>query len=110
MANKIHSQIKLLTQKELRKQLNENTLKDHTLVFYSFYGSKDFDFIYPLTNPVVLLLHEEEVTCYQAKWQQHKQQLEVETNASHRVELCRYSIRSAADRSSESKPNIGRGD
>lgn len=75
---------KIISHAELKKNLNENK----NLVFYSFNGKKDFDFIYNLNNPVSLVLFSQENQLYQNQLQKRKQQIENEVGSDDRKLIC----------------------
>lgn len=79
-----NTKIDLLTHSEIKKA----DLKGKTLVFYSFNGQKDFNFICNQNNNIVLILHEQEKQCYYKELQGHKTKLEREIMSDNRYKLC----------------------
>ncbi|MCG8319516.1 MAG: hypothetical protein MI921_08455 [Cytophagales bacterium] len=60
-----------------------------TLVFYSFNGSRDFDFIYHLpADQITLVLYEQESQLYRRQVQRRKTLLEEEITNSDREQIC----------------------
>jgi hypothetical protein len=85
---KQNQKLRFLTHKELKREVKTDNLKNKSLVFYTFNGSKDFDFIYQLPNSVFLILYEQEFALYQKQFQQYKQKLEAEIIGENRFNLC----------------------
>lgn len=77
-----------ITQKELKKFIKNGKLYKKPIVFYTFNGSKDFDFIYNLPNNVQLILYEQEKELYNKQLQIHTNQLEPELESEDRYKLC----------------------
>lgn len=82
------SKIQVISNIELKRKLKNDELKNRTVVFYSFNGSKDFDFIYHLSNKVVLILYSQEHDLYRKQLQIHKTKLEQEITSDDRFKLC----------------------
>jgi hypothetical protein len=83
-----NSKIQVITNQELKRKLKNDELKNKLLAFYSFNGSKDFDFIYHLPNEVVLILYIQEIDLYHKQLQIHKTKLEQEITSDDRFKLC----------------------
>jgi len=65
-------------------QFRKKELKNETLLFCSFNGDKDFDFIYNLSVNNTLILYEQEYQLYQKQLQKRKQQIEDEVKSNDR--------------------------
>lgn len=85
---KQNRELQIKTYKELKKEIKTNSLEGKTLIFYTFNGNKDFDFIYHLKNTTVLILHEQEANLYEKALQNYKHSLEKEITSDHRFNLC----------------------
>lgn len=83
-----NSNYKIVTNTELKKLLKDNETYTKTIVFNSFNGSKDFDFIYNLPNNVRLVLYRQEKDLYFRQLQNHKKQLEEELTCTDRFSIC----------------------
>jgi hypothetical protein len=77
-----------ITQKELKQLIRKSETYTKTIVFYTFDGSKDFDFIYHLTNNVKLVLYLQEQNLYYKQLQIHTKQLETELTSEDRYKIC----------------------
>ncbi len=77
-----------ITQKELKTFIKKNNTHKKTIIFNSFNGSKDFDFIYNLPNDVRLVLYRQEKDLYFRQLQNHKKQLEEELTSTDRFSIC----------------------
>jgi len=77
-----------ITQKELKTFIKNNETNKKTIIFNSFNGSKDFDFIYNLPNDVQLVLYEQEKELYNKQLQIHTNQLEAELASEDRYKIC----------------------
>ncbi len=64
--------ISILSLSEIKKK----DLQNETVLFYSFNGAKDFDYIYNLSANITLTLYEQEYQLYQKQLQKRKQQIE----------------------------------
>ena len=67
--------VQILTNQELKKKLKLNEIKNNTIVFYSFNGLKDFDFVYNLQQAVLLVIFEQEAELYEKQLQLYKEKL-----------------------------------
>jgi hypothetical protein len=76
--------IKIISFAELKKNIDEYG----NLVFYSFNGKKDFDFIYNLQADVSLLLYAQEHQLYRSQLQKRKHLIEEEVRSSDRKSIC----------------------
>lgn len=79
---------KIVTTSDLKKQIKTDQLNNRLIVFYSFNGSKDFDFIYNLSNDIKLVLYEQEKDLYDKQFQNKKNQLEKELSSEDRFNAC----------------------
>jgi hypothetical protein len=77
-----------ITQKELKKIIKNSEAYTKPIVFYTFNGSKDFDFIYNLPNNVQLVLYKQEKELYYKQLQIHTKQLETELTGEDRYKVC----------------------
>lgn len=77
-----------ITQAELKKIMKDSEKDKKTIVFNSFNGLKDFDFIYNLPNDVRLVLHKQEKDLYFKQLQNHTKQLEEELISADRFSIC----------------------
>lgn len=79
-----NNRIKIISLAELKRNLNlyEN------LVFYSFNGKKDFDFIYNLQAEVSLVLYTSEHQLYRSQLQKRKHLIEAEIRSNDRKNIC----------------------
>ncbi|MDR0941787.1 MAG: hypothetical protein LBM68_06125 [Bacteroidales bacterium] len=77
-----------ITQKDLKKLIKNGETYTKPIVFYSFNGSKDFDFIYNLSNNVQLILYKQEKELYDKQRQIHIKQLETELTSDDRYKIC----------------------
>ncbi len=69
-------------------QLKKNIYEYDNLVFYSFNGKKDFDFIYNLQADVSLLLYAQEHQLYRSQLQKRKHLIEEEVRSTDRKNIC----------------------
>ena len=58
------------------------------LVFYSFNGQKDFDYIYNLDNEIRLIVYKQEKSLYHKYLNQRKKQIETEIKSDDRLKIC----------------------
>lgn len=79
---------KIVTTFDLKKQFKNDQLNNRLIVFYSFNGTKDFDFIYNLSNDIKLVLYEQEKQLYDKQFQNKKNQLEKELSSEDRFNAC----------------------
>lgn len=77
-----------ITQKELKKFIKNSEIYTKPIAFYTFNGSKDFDFIYNLSNNIRLVLYGQEKNLYFKQLQNHKKQLEEELTSADRFSIC----------------------
>ena len=77
------NKITLLSYTQLRKK----ELRNESLIFCSFNGAKDFDFIYNLPIENTLVLYEQEYQLYQKQLQNRKIQIEDELKGNDRFVL-----------------------
>ncbi|MCL2760181.1 MAG: hypothetical protein FWD70_00840 [Desulfuromonadales bacterium] len=83
-----NSNCKVITNSELKKLLKNGETDIKNIMFYSFNGSKDFNFIYNLQNNVKLVLHKQEKELYCKQLQIYTKQLEEELTSADRVSVC----------------------
>lgn len=85
------------TQKEFKKLLKIDYNEANEVVFHSFNGLKDFEFIYNIKNNVKLVLYQEEEYLYKRQLQIHEEKLEHEFTSEDRYVLCgiKYKINKA---------------
>jgi hypothetical protein len=83
-----NSKCKVVTYTELKKLLKKDKKQAKTIMFYSFNGIKDFDFIYNLPNNVQLILYKQEKDLYCKQLQIHTKQLEEELTSEDRLSIC----------------------
>lgn len=85
-----NSKCKVVTYTELKKLLKKDKKQAKTIIimFYSFNGIKDFDFIYNLPNNVQLILYKQEKDLYCKQLQIHTKQLEEELTSEDRLSIC----------------------
>ncbi|PLB85342.1 hypothetical protein C0T31_11430 [Dysgonamonadaceae bacterium] len=77
-----------ITQKELKTFIKNNNTHKKNIIFNSFNGSKDFDFIYNLPNDIQLVLYKQEKELYNKQLQIHTNQLEPELESEDRYKIC----------------------
>lgn len=78
------TKISIISLSEIKKQ---KAIGEH-LVFYSFNGKLDFDLIYNLSVPVILIVYEQEFKLYQRQLEKRKHQIELEINVEDRQNIC----------------------
>jgi hypothetical protein len=76
--------IKIISLAELKRNIE----KYEGLVFYSFNGKKDFDFIYNLLADVSLVLYAQEHQLYNSQVQKRKHLIEEEVRSIDRQNIC----------------------
>jgi len=76
--------IKIISLAELKRNLK----KYENLVFYSFNGKRDFDFIYNLQTDVSLVLYAQEHQLYKSQLQIRKHIIEDEVSSIDRKSIC----------------------
>ncbi|MFA6923845.1 MAG: hypothetical protein WC223_06265 [Bacteroidales bacterium] len=79
-----NKRIKIISLAELKRNLNIYK----KIIFYSFNGKKDFDFIYNLQIEVSLVLYEQEHQLYKSQLQKRKQLIEEEVRSDDRKNIC----------------------
>jgi hypothetical protein len=62
--------------------------KNKLLVFYSFNGQKDFDYIYNLDNEIRLIVYKQEKNLYHKYLNQRKKLIETEIKSNDRLKIC----------------------
>lgn len=76
--------IKVLSFAELKR----TEFKNRTLVFHSFNGQKDFEYIYNLKTDVALIIYEQENKLYQKQLAQRRNLIENEMKSDDRLKIC----------------------
>ena len=76
--------IKIISLAEQKRNLSHH----ENLVFYSFNGRKDFDFIYNLQTDVSLMLYAQEHQLYKSQLQKRKHLIEEEVISNDRKSIC----------------------
>lgn len=69
-------------------QLKKIDTNKKILVFHSFNGKKDFDFIYNHANDILLVIYEHEYNLYQQQILLRKNLIETEINSVDRMKIC----------------------
>lgn len=80
-----NNRIKIISLAELKRNIEQY----ESLVFYSFNGKKDFDFIYNLQADVFLVLYAQEHQLYRSQVQKRKHLIEEEVRSIDRQIICR---------------------
>ena len=73
----------ICTIKELKKQMHFNEI----LIFYSFNGGRDFEYLYNLSANIVLILFQQEHELYKKQLQKRKIDIENEITSSDRLSI-----------------------
>lgn len=68
--------------------LKKADTKNKVLVFHSFNGQKDFDYLYNLDNEIRLILYKQEKDLYYKYLDQRKKQIEEEIKSIDRLKIC----------------------
>lgn len=76
--------ISIVSHKDIKKKAIEN----RTLIFYSFNGTKDFDYLYNLSSNIILILFDQEYQLFQKQLLKRKQLIEEEVTSIDRLKLC----------------------
>jgi hypothetical protein len=69
-------------------QLKKIDTSKKVIVFHSFNGKKDFDFIYNHDNDIFLIIYEHEYNLYQKQITLRKILIEAEINSADRMKIC----------------------
>ena len=69
-------------------QLKRIDINKKVIVFHSFNGKKDFDFIYNHYNDIVLIIYEHEYNLYQKQITLRKNLIEAEIQSADRLKIC----------------------
>lgn len=69
-------------------QLKKIDIDKRIIVFHSFNGKKDFDFIYNHENDIVLVIYEHEYNLYQNQISLRKNLIEAELKSNDRLKVC----------------------
>jgi hypothetical protein len=99
--------VQILTNQELKKKLKLNEIKNNTIVFYSFNGLKDFDFVYNLQQAVLLVIFEQEAELYEKQLQLYKEKLENEISSNNRYDLCEIKYIPIIEQPIKVNPTLG---
>ena len=76
--------VKVISLAQLKRNINDC----NNLIFYSFNGKKDFDFIYNLQADVSLVLYSQEYQLYKSQVQKRKHLIEEEIMGNARKSIC----------------------
>ncbi len=68
--------------------LKKKDIKNRILVFNSFNGQKDFDYLYNLDNEIKLVVYEQENNLYQKCLNRRKELIETEIKSDDRLAIC----------------------
>lgn len=63
-------------------------IQNKALLFYSFNGKRDFDYLYHLDNQIVLVIYKQEKNLYYKYLDQRKKLIENEIKSSDRLSIC----------------------
>lgn len=63
-------------------------IQNKVLIFHSFNGQKDFDFLYNLDNEIRLVVYKQEKNLYHKYLAQRKKLIEEETKSNERLAIC----------------------
>lgn len=77
--------------------LKKLDVQNKTLVFHSFNGQKDFDYLYNLDSEIRLILYKQEKNLYHKYLDQRKKLIEQETKSSDRFQICRIEYKEVRD-------------
>lgn len=69
-------------------QLKKIETDKKVIVFHSFNGKKDFDFIYNHDNDILLVIYEQEFNLFQKQITHRKNLIESEINSADRINIC----------------------
>lgn len=70
------------------KKFTKEYKQNKVLVFHSFNGQKDFDYLYNLNNEVRLVVYKQEKNLYHKYLNQRKKLIEAETKSTDRFSIC----------------------
>jgi len=68
--------------------LKRTDIQNKVLVFHSFNGQKDFDYLYNLDNEIRLIVYKQEKNLYHKYLDQRKKLIEAETKSTDRFSIC----------------------
>lgn len=85
--------IKTLSYAELKRA----EIRNRTLVFHSFNGKKDFEYIYNIGKEIVLIVYEQEYKLYQKQITLRKKIIEDEIKSDDRFKICGISYSNPLD-------------
>jgi hypothetical protein len=69
-------------------QLKKTDTDKEVIVFHSFNGKKDFDFIYNHDNDILLVIYEHEYNLYQKQITLRKNMIEADIKSADRLKIC----------------------
>lgn len=69
-------------------ELKKLDIRNKTLVFHSFNGQKDFDYLYNLNTDIRLLVYKQEKNLYHKYLDKRKKLIEAEIKSTDRMEIC----------------------
>jgi hypothetical protein len=84
----VSDECEIITITDFKKRLKRGETSTSTIIFYSFDGRRDFDFIYNLPNNIRLILYKQEKDMYVRQLQIHTKQLETELTNESRFAIC----------------------
>jgi len=68
--------------------LKRTDIQNKVLVFHSFNGQRDFDYLYNLDNEIRLIVYKQEKNLYHKYLDQRKKLIEAETKSTDRFSIC----------------------
>ena len=77
--------------------LKKTDIHNKTLVFHSFNGQKDFDYLYNLNNDIRLLVYKQEENLYHKYLDQRKKLIETEIKSTDRLAICEIEYKKVRD-------------
>ena len=77
--------------------LKRTDIQNKILVFYSFNGQKDFDYLYNLDNEIRLVVYKQEKNLYHKYLDQRKKLIEQETKSADRFTICGIEYKEVRD-------------
>lgn len=77
--------------------LRKMDTRDKLLVFHSFNGQKDFDYLYNLDNEIRLVVYKQEKNLYHKYLDQRKKMIEAEIKSSDRLAICGIEYKEVRD-------------
>ncbi|OAV75772.1 hypothetical protein Barb7_00589 [Bacteroidales bacterium Barb7] len=86
--SQIPKKYKVVSNSELKRLIKTKEAQNKILLFYSFNGYKDFEFIDNLANDIKLILYKQEGALYNKQLQLHEKKLEEEITSDDRLTIC----------------------